>query len=84
MHSADASLKLSSAATSQGILDRALPQTYDKIAFVVHLLGGGDPESSFLGQDEEAILSGRCGDWRAFFFPVRQQFSQSMGLQDIA
>ena len=60
------------------------PQTHNKVAFVMHLLGSWQPESPLFGQDKEPVLCGWSRDWRTFFFPVGQQLSQGMGLQNIA
>lgn len=70
--------------TGCALLATAVPEADDKVAFVVHLLGSGNSEGSVLRQDEELILCSRCGDWSALVFPVRQQLSQRMRLQNIA
>ena len=36
-----------------------VPQTDNKVAFVMHLLGSGQPESPPFRQDKEPVLCGR-------------------------
>ena len=47
-----------------------IPEADDKVALVVHLLGGGHPEGSLLRQDKKLVLCGSSGDRSAFLFPV--------------
>lgn len=72
------------AASNEALETDEVPQTDNKVAFVVHLLGGGYPESPVFRQDKEPILCGRGCDWCTFLLPAGQQLSQGMRLQHIA